>query len=441
MKHISALLIFVILSGLFPANFALASEDGGASVWTQIGDLFRSEKTQSNVEELSGVGGEKEAEQPKLSLTDRISSWWDGFSVKEIFSGADDQSIQDAVAPLPVAPNPFTQKVQPTPKAVESVSSEKSPISDSASVERGYFGSLAESILKTQIFAVPVTAAFSYYLGAAKVSTLTTGAAISGGWVYYPGELIVAAGTGATALVWGAVSIVTGAGIYFGSRARAWPFTENNPRIAEFGDNFRKAADKSIISPLSDLYNSIVPERKEAPTLTDKLIESGTYQPGGPAPVAKPVVAPIVPVTENVPEPSYPDTAIIGNSINISGFLNLTYYNCGGSGNLGPYQDDWIAKLYRKADTPDLIYSGSVEVVDFMSVGEITVKWDDLKNKWTVSMSSPLFTTSSLSVNFDENLSQGKTSGNVSIKTSALGQLGFGSCGSGAGNFSGLIVR
>lgn len=437
MKHISALLIFVILSGFFPANFALASENRGASVWTQMRDLFSSEKAQSNVEELGGVGGEKEIEQPKLSFSDRISSAWDGFKagISERFSSDKGESMQDSLAPLPVNNLPVTPIPKPLPTSPAPASSEKEP--DAV---------LEVSSEQSSLWAITKTVIVSGLAGAASL--------VAAGWtstnvlnfVYLSGGLHLAKVVAITEVIAVPSAMVLSSGAAIGILAGgalmySWGGDDSSrPGFIskDTAVKFRKSIDggyEKFVNLFTLSNKQVDLESPNQPSVEDILTSTGTLQPKAPAPsINNP------PVTEPVPAKN-PDVSVIGNSINISGFLNLTYYSCGGGGNLGPYQDDWIAKLSKKSDTADLIYSGAVEVVDFMSVGEITVKWDSSKRKWTVSMNSPIFTTSSLSVNFDENLSQGKTSGNISIKTPALDQLGFGSCASGAGNFTGLIVR
>ncbi len=87
MKYFSSLLVLSILFSSAPVNFAFAQEPENEvnPMFAGILDIFSRKETQSNVNSVA-YGESKEAEEPKLSIGDRISSWWDNFSVAGIFS-------------------------------------------------------------------------------------------------------------------------------------------------------------------------------------------------------------------------------------------------------------------------------------------------------------------------------------------------------------------
>ncbi len=352
---------------------------------------------------------------------------------------------------MPVAPNPFSVKnppsPAPSPRPIAPVRNiDPAPATDKNSgeavpSERSYIKDAGEFLLKTQTISIPVTA---ITVGLMTVMRTYVSSALGARFIIQTtGQVLIFPARAAMLSVWAAVTAGSGTVLYLASKSGQWPFDDEHPGIKKFGDNFRSATDNSVLTPISNLYHSVVPRRSErvsSPNIEEKLEDAGALFKGGSADQPKqPDVQPVPAVEEETPV-SYPDPDILKPTVNISGYLNLTYYNCPDY-NLGPYQVDWSAKLSRKPDTTDVAYSGSIEIPDFVSVGTVDVVWDQSAGKWKMSMKSQYFSVTSLINSFSEDISQGRLTGDLKIRPEALESLDFGQCTAGAGSFGGSIIK
>lgn len=455
MRYISALLILSVFTGFFPADFALASgaPAESASIWEQIGNLFSPDKTQSNVEQLSSPSEPVVVEQPKLSLGDYFASRWD--NVKESVSDAFSSiplphftnplsnftfpKIGNNAMPAPVIP-PAPEKKTEAPASVENpspaVQAQEEPIQSPESS--------IGSVLKTELVSGLVGAAAGFGLSLSTKTFLTYSAS-------YIAPVITEY---ATLLTYSEYAAIAGTGFgLLGGSLMMYAWGGNNANAPAFlkdtARQFRKTVDGAYVGTINlfTLKNSQYdPEKPNQPSMEDILTGAGALQPktsGSAENLSVPVLqikSGIAPVPE-APAPAIssdqPET-LFGGNLNWAGSLTVTYYGCGDSGlQYGPYTADWTSKLSQEANTPDLAYSGSVNVLENSFGGNFRIFFDEANSRWKAIITTADFKITNPSYSIVKDPKNSFFKGNlVMLSGGSRHAIGI-DCQSGAGNFSG----
>ncbi len=459
MRFISiAVLISFALTAL-PAAPVLASVADhavqSASLWQQIGDLFRPAKTQSNVEQLSSPSEPVVIEQPVLSIGDYFASRWD--NVKESVS-----NVFNSI-PLPHFTNPLSNftfpkignntppapAVLPVPeKKVEASVTAQNPQPDiqaqqsPASPPQSSLG----SVLKTELISGAIGAAAGFGLSLSTKTFLSYSADYLApviteyASILTYSEYVTLAGTGFGAIGGGLVMYAWG-----GENANPPAFLRDTAR------QFRKTVDDAYVGTINlfTLKNSQYnPEKPNQPTLGDILTGHGDLQSNSPNSGSSPIspvqsAAGTVPagVNSGTPAPAVsgdqPDT-IIGGNLNWAGSFTVTYFGCGDANQqFGPYTADWTSHLAQLPNTPDLVYGGPITVVDGSFGGNFRISFDEAAAKWKALITTADFTVTNSSYAVARDSTKSFIKGSlVLLPGGSQHAIGM-NCQSGSGNFSG----